>query len=51
MLTMKVWQYPSAIESGDGTEGFDYMKFVKTMNQMGQAHPLGGFAGSRFARV
>lgn len=39
-------QYPSAIESSDGELGFNYVLFVKTMNQMGQAHPLGGFAGS-----
>lgn len=45
------WQYPSAIESSDGELGFNYVLFVKTMNQMGQAHPLGGFAGSRYVHV
>lgn len=50
-LTISRFQYPSAIQSDDCTLGFDYMMFVKTMNQMGQAHPLGGFAGSRFSRA
>jgi hypothetical protein len=50
-LTISRFQYPSAIQSDDCTLGFDYMLFVKTMNQMGQAHPLGGFAGSRFSRA
>mmetsp|Transcript_24324 Transcript_24324/g.57931 ORF Transcript_24324/g.57931 Transcript_24324/m.57931 type:complete len:282 (-) Transcript_24324:347-1192(-) len=37
-------EYPSAIPADE--KGFDYLRFVTSLNDLQNAHPLGGFAGN-----